>query len=1145
MSIANTRNNKNSSRMATRPKIDRSSDNEDDNMSYAASIDSENEMDPVQYDVNFNIQSNYCQELSELLTFFDDASMLNNKNDPTTNIIDRRKGRSYNVPEKKLPKMFKYLEGCRVAKQKLMYSERQLEYSGIMIDFDIYQNNEQQQLNDEIFYTLCQKIIELLMKILNFGDNKKETVYIGITRKPKIAHKEETNCYKDGFHILIPSIQITKGVKKLLLNKLLESELIDQIMVDVEPADIKIKNQKYQRADFLDKNCASVPVFFIGSATKPGNPAYVLTHIYEVTINNDTKNIMLVKNNNLIKSKDFNVCYEFSLNYECPGGTIKKKKYEVIDKYASDVIELNKISKDVEESNKNYGILSMNSIHDSQIKEIKELLDTLNISRADEYAPWRDVLFALANTSYSYKDLAEYFSRKSKKFDMVGFEKMWIEATKGNSKTRKALTLGSIHYWAKLDNPDRYNQHRKQSVYNVLYGMVYQTYKDGILSHSDIAELLHRLLNYKFITDIPEGEKTRVWYEFILDEDDKIDGELYKWRQWQGLPTSLMRYISETLPNLFDMVLKNVKRNYENCSEPRLQKYFSKILENFKATMRKLGDRAFKKNVIAEAEDKFSKMGFCILLDKDPLIRGVANGVLKLSQCGQGPQLIKGYHTHLISKYTDVPYIAFDPFDPLTKKILITLRKMFPDNEPDSFDFTMYYLSSTLDGNPKESIFMLMVGVGSNGKTFLVELHKSAIGSIYGVKLPLNFLTSKNTNSDNATPTIMMLKDASFAYFSESEKHEVLNAARMKEITGQETLAGRKLRQDMVNFKPRCHYLVTTNHDFDIHSHDHGTWRRVLYNPLKIRFIDMANEKIDRADPFQREADDTITDIWTADPEVRGRYLGFMVWMHFWLYHTPEFRGKVKRVPHPHIAFETEKYRRRQDVISSFLAQRLVRVKLPNGETDETQQFAMVDEIQKYILWFQKTQGGLLPAKGVIEMFQNSQIGKHIKTTKRGQFLIGHRFLDSSGEIAANEEYSMKNVFDIEVPEDNFGIQKETPEEFYDKVCKKYTQYKHLFNPDAKFEIDTSIQEDAAEIAEPLKNIKVAQSESNYSREDNIEYNGRILPSGIKLKQLDEPTVNYLTDEFHIEMEGFLPDIDSDEEIDLTANDLTQNDLVD
>ena len=1128
MSRNNTRNTKSNTTRKSKAVRQSNRSDDDDTTSYAPSVEDNDiatEIDPTEYDVNYNIQSNQSPQLRELIKFFSDAKMINPPNHPTTNIIDRARGKCYNVPDRKIPNMFKLLEECRLAKQSLMFTERQQDYSGIMLDFDIYQDSEDDQLTDEIFHVLCQKIIELLMKIINFKDAKKETIYIGITRKPKISSKEEYECYKDGFHIIIPGIKVQKGLKKLIINKLIENELIDQIMTEVEPADINIKGSQYQRSDFLDKNSANVPVFFIGSSTKKGNPAYILTHIYEATVNFEMKSIILIKNTKLLKNRDFNVCHEFSLNYESPAGTIKKQNYEALEKYVTEIQELNKVAKEIEESNKNYGILSMNAVHDAQIKEIQELLDTLSIKRSEDYGMWRDVIFALANTSVSYKDLAEYFSRKSKeKFNMASFEKMWAEATKGPLKNRKALTLGSIHYWAKQDNPERYNQLRNTSVYNVALKMVYETYKEGSLSHSDIAELLHRLLKHKFITDIPEGEKYRVWYEFILDDDDHINGELYKWRRWQSHPTSLMRYISEILPNLFDQVLKCAKKNYDN-STGDLSKYYKKVLDNLKATMRKLGDRSFKKNVMLEAEDKFSKLGFSTMLDKDPLVRGVANGVLKLSQRNQGPQLVQGYHTHMISKYTDVPYIAFDPYDHLTKKILMTLRKMFPDNEPDTFDFTMYYLSSTLDGNPKESMFMLMVGVGSNGKTFLVELHKSAIGNIYGVKLPLNYLTSKNSSADNATPATMLLKDATFAYFSESDKHEVLNAARMKEITGQETLAGRNLHQDMVNFKPRCHYLVTSNNDFDITSHDWGTWRRMCYNPLKIRFVDTATQKIDPNDPYQREADDTITDTWTADPEVRGRYLGFMVWMHFWLYHTPVFRGKVKRVPHPHIQFETEKYRRRQDVISSFLAQRLVKVKDENGDVDTSAMFSLYDEIEKYTAWYQKTQGGLAPGKGVIEMFQNSQIGSLIKNTKRGLFLVGHRFLDNNDDPGDNEEYAMKNIFDIEAPADNFGIAEETPEQFYEKICKKYDQYKHLFNGESKFEVDVS---DDTKVFTDDSAI-VTNIPKDEEREDNVEINGRILPSGIVLRALDEPTVNYLTDEYSVDMNGLLPEEDDSE----------------
>lgn len=1123
-----------SGKLIKKPQKPKTTVDIDDDESVCASsvIDSEidSEINPVDSDVNYGIQSSHVTELQAMLEFFSDAKMINPSNDPSTNIIDRRALKCYNVPEKKIPKMFKLIEACRRSRVSgMMLEEKQQDTSGIMLDFDIYQDTEKDQISDEILYVLCQKIIELLIKLLNFGNTKKETFYIGITRRPKITYNEEHECYKDGFHLLIPSIKVSRGVKRLLINKLIDGELIDQLLSDIEPADITMKNIKYQRKDFLDKNSSFVPIFFIGSATKKGSPPYILTHIYETTVNFETKSIMLVKNDSLMKSSRFNVTYEFSVNFESPMGIIKKQVYEPQDKFVLEVAALAAPTKDVQEANRNFGILSMNSIHDAQILEIKNLLDTLSPSRYTVYEQWRDVMFALANTSPSYRDLAEYFSRKWPKFTMPGFEKVWNAAVHGPARSRKAVTLGSIHHWAKIDNPERYQQLRKDTVHEVLLKMVYEGYKEGILSHADIADIIYRLLKFKYITDIPQGEKKRMWFEFILDEDDHRDGELYKWRLWRDeQPVSLTIYISQTLPALFELVFKRVKKNYED-SNGDISKYYKKVLDNFKGTMRKLGDRVFIKNVISMAENKFSKCGFADSLDKNPIIRGVANGVLKLGWNNQPPQLIQGYHTHLVSKYTDVPYIAFDPYDPITKKILITLRGMFPNNETDTFEFTMYFLASTLDGNPKESMIMLMVGQGSNGKSFLVELHKSAIGETYGVKMPLSFLTAKGSSPDNATPAVMMLRDATFAYYSESEKHEVLNAARMKEITGQETLAGRKLHQDMVNFKPKCHHLVTSNNDFDIHSHDHGTWRRVIYNPLKIRFIDVANERIDVNNPLQREADVSITDIWTADPEVRGRYLGFMVWMHYWLYHR--YGGKVKKVPYPHIKFETEKYKLRQDTITAFLSQRFVKTADPEAQT------SMTDEIQKYITWFSRTQGGILQAKGLTDTFLNSSIGKFIKTTKRGLFLVGHRFLDHGETLNEGEEYAMSNVYDLEMAPGNAGVIIESPDEYYTRVCAEYDKYKHLFVPDAKFDVDLSMSKF---VDSPVMNNPAPPSPMP-AREDNVEINGRILPNGVVLKQLEEPTINYLTGNFCVsQLSGFLPLDDDFDYCDASEDDVDE-----
>ncbi len=174
-------------------------------------------------------------------------------------------------------------------------------------------------------------------------------------------------------------------------------------------------------------------------------------------------------------------------------------------------------------------------------------------------------------------------------------------------------------------------------------------------------------------------------------------------------------------------------------------------------------------------------MGFSEKLDDDPNLKGVANGILQL---GTKCKLIQGYHGHLVSKYTHARFKKMNPHEKNTKDVLIALRNLFPDNEPDTFDYIMHYLASTLDGHKKESIMMLLVGKGSNGKSFLVELHKGAIGDIYGVKMPLSFLTSRAKDAESATPALMQLKDAHFAYYSESNKFEILNMAKIKEFTG-------------------------------------------------------------------------------------------------------------------------------------------------------------------------------------------------------------------------------------------------------------------------------------------------------------------------------------------------------------------------
>ena len=143
--------------------------------------------------------------------------------------------------------------------------------------------------------------------------------------------------------------------------------------------------------------------------------------------------------------------------------------------------------------------MSILNIHDIDTVYIKTLLDILHIKRSEEYALWLDVLCALAHTSPSYKPLAEYFSRKSPdKFNQSKFDQTWDSIL---MKKSNKLSLGSLHYWARSDNPDRYEEVKHRSLFNLLYKKIYDTSVEGALEHFDVAEILYVVLKDKYIFD--------------------------------------------------------------------------------------------------------------------------------------------------------------------------------------------------------------------------------------------------------------------------------------------------------------------------------------------------------------------------------------------------------------------------------------------------------------------------------------------------------------------------------------------------------------------------------------------------------------------------------------------------------------------
>ena len=86
---------------------------------------------------------------------------------------------------------------------------------------------------------------------------------------------------------------------------------------------------------------------------------------------------------------------------------------------------------------------------------IEELLSLLHPSRADSYQDWITVGMALKNNNEENRELFLRWSSQSPKYDRDGCEKTWDGF---RTDVLTPVTLGTVHFFAKTDNPIGYSE---------------------------------------------------------------------------------------------------------------------------------------------------------------------------------------------------------------------------------------------------------------------------------------------------------------------------------------------------------------------------------------------------------------------------------------------------------------------------------------------------------------------------------------------------------------------------------------------------------------------------------------------------------------------------------------------------------------
>lgn len=962
-------------------------------------------------DAQYYVDRNTSTEVQQLGEFLNECDCVTAKGDKSTNVIDLTTGKTFAFDDERLGTFLNQLEACRIKGTKHHFMERQntdaVQQSGIMIDLDLCLAKDSFALDERACQRMVHSLIRILSKDLELNNDEEMTWHFFFIVRPKstpIRKDGKLVGYKHGVHILIPSVRVSRPYKKYMLSQIRKDEnfmsILSKAGVVGSPSSID------SITDCVDFGSASVPVLFFGSS-KHGGLVYGLYQVMEATGTKEDFSGVGVPIITALKSlNQFNMVYEMSLcarpspeyvyNNGVDGSLVKVNTYQPrteliadIETFASRSAGCLTLADEIRKTDRELDSLIS---QDAEARYVKELLSILPDNYSEDYHKWRNVVFALANTSKDYLIIAIWFSQRSPKQwakdGLSTLTTLWDQAVDQRHEPGAKLTKKSIIFWAKEANLERFRDVSNRSYHNILADAVFK--HRGKLGHSDFAKILKQMLGDRFVSDTIRATNPRneahVWYEFVSGGRSPYTvrpGEIWKWRR-EVDPVEFHLYISNELTELGQEVLQTITNRKDRAENAGHAKYFTDVYKKFSSTIASLSNDSFQKGIIRQSVYNFMRAGFTELLDKEPNVRGVGNGVLCLKDATRSKTvLLQGYHEHPVMCFTPTKYREFDPEEPHTKLLLDMIKKIIP--EVDARIKLMMHQSTGLRLGLKDPWLPMLIGSGSNAKTTLFEFAVNTLGSQLAVPIPISLLVEGDTSKgQSCNAAIDRMDNKSYVYLEESEKKQILTGKGLKTLvnTGKISNNGKFKDQKEIRNTQTC--SLGSNFGFVIPTKEHGTWRRLGYYNAKAKFT----PDPDPNNPYEHKEDLRFATEYIDDPEFHSAYLSILV--HFWDRLQDEYGGSVRKVPSPTIDYETEMFRISQDTIHRFIVERVVRA--PKNET----RYSLANVAAAYSTWYsQNIVYKVYVVEDVIDDVLNSVLKNFLNVDQNTErYLMGCRIME-------------------------------------------------------------------------------------------------------------------------------------------------------
>ena len=271
--------------------------------------------------------------------------------------------------------------------------------------------------------------------------------------------------------------------------------------------------------------------------------------------------------------------------------------------------------------------------------------------------------------------------------------------------------------------------------------------------------------------------------------------------------------------------------------------------------------------------------------DADPMLFCVLNGVIEL----RTGDLRIGKPEDRITQQSPV---IFDD-SAKAERWLQFMGEIF-DGDTELIEWWQRYLGYCLTGDTREQVVPICYGMGANGKTIFTRVLRLVAGD-YAYDAPFStFELSQRAAIPNDVAALVAKRVVTS---SETNEGSRFNEARIKALSGQDSITARFLHGEFFTFNPVAKFILAVNHRPRVQDDSYGFWRRVRLIPFNRQFMGDSEDK-QLLDKLTSESSGILN--WMID--------GCLKWQQQGLDPTP---ACIQRA--------TEEYKTESDPLSQFI----------------------------------------------------------------------------------------------------------------------------------------------------------------------------------------------------------------------------------